>query len=330
MANTLRLTICSRLREVAQGMNRLVGGLSGIGHKISASLTEFTSGYAYAAKGKLVPLSNELRNAAERVLATDGRHTRFDLEELARRGPDTWTLPDRLPRTRSGEIVRGADLDGQNLWFWSGDVSKDVLHNAGDKIWGVSYPLAKEDIPYLRNLAKHHEGSIYTEYAGTKNIEPVYAASPWAATRDNRSPLFLHAEADRKTGLFHLKGDVQPYGTTNPHLSRNAGGETIVVEPEAFAKVVANDPSVRRALADRGPDDPIAMLSGDLGKSETAARFAGALQREDGFARDIYFANGTQIAWLARPSGWSGLSVQLASKELIGQSAAWTRYAPGS
>ncbi|WP_067464645.1 hypothetical protein [Nocardia amamiensis] len=292
-----------------------VDKLSGIGHVIGARLVECADKVAsVVGEKKLMPVSAELRGAAERHVAADMEGNR-----LIRRAPDDWTLPDGSPRPISGMPIRGTDLYGRELSFWTGDVSKDVLYGWGDVFWGVSYPLAGADIPYLRGMPLG-PGNVKFRYTHLTSSQAENRVTPWDSGDE---VFFVHAEADAKTGRFYIRADVEPFDRTNPEPE--PGGEVMALEPEMFARVVANDPDLRREVG-KHPASPIAVLSGGQSHGDVGGRFAAALQQEEGFLRDVYFANGTQIAWLKPPAGWESLSIQPPGGPTESLSAAWTRY----
>ncbi|MFQ6395042.1 hypothetical protein ACLMAJ_16445 [Nocardia sp. KC 131] len=295
------------------------GGLVGIGHVIGTRLSGATNKVSYfLAEGKLVPISSQLRQAAQEYIEKDS-HGKAIIQRT-----DLWTVPELPRKIIPGETpIWGTDpYTFRELALWPGDLSKEVLYDRQGEFIGLSYPLEREDIPHLRNLAEDGSPSKYShttfDSTGHSNMTNNPWITPWSA---EPGAFYIHAEANAETSTFHIRADLPTFDQMNQH----PGGEIIALEPEVLAKQVSTEPELRKAVA-RSPKSAIVMLSGDIGRHDMAARFAQSLQEEEGFRRDIYFSNGPQIVWLDPPTGWNPLSIQ--EKAEGGLRDGWTRYAP--
>ncbi|WP_280394560.1 hypothetical protein [Nocardia brasiliensis] len=291
------------------------GGCRGIGYTIGTRLLEAGSKVTYSLTNrKIVPIVSGLRRAAGEYVATDLRARHILLQK------DSWSVPEENPRPGFGEIVWGTRTeDMQRIAWWSDSVSQDILYTQRGRFFGLSYPLESWDRLHLHYMADNswradNGHDVFnsrlmstTGYGGLGN--------PW------RRALFLHAETNVDLGRFLVRADVP----TPRYLDRHPGGEILSIEPDIFAKMVANVPEFKSAV---GADEraAIVMLSGDVGRHQLAADFARALHNEEAFFRDIYFSNGSQVIWID-PAHYPTLGVQLARDE-HGHEANWTRFAP--
>lgn len=305
------------------------GGLQGIGRVIGSHLIDAADKVSYSlTERRLVPVTSEMRRAIGDLRDADG-----DVGGILP-GPDHWSIPESKPRplVAGEEPLTGTDVyTMKEVAFWPSDVSREVVHGGHGDFFGLAFPLEKDDIAHVRSLvddglSMNYEHTVFdmpTTGKGEYRVGNV--KNPWGV----RSPgILIHAEADEAKHLFNVRVDMQPFDYTNPH----PGGRAVGLEPEVLAKLVATDPEMRSQLALR-PKTDIVMLSGDVGRHEISARFARALHAQgDQFRRDVFFSNGSQVAWIDPPRDWRALSVHGEpagpGHDIESAARTWTRYRP--
>lgn len=295
-----------------------VNGLQGVGVALGRRLAEIGNTVAHdLSYHRLRRVSTELKRAVEEIAEKDNHLRTVVLRKEPL--PDLWTLPPD-PRPISGIPIRGTelragapeaaaatitDLYPRDLALFTGSLSKAELYY-GENLRVMAYPLEKEHIPALRQLAGGW-GSYYHTFHIERQATMISHASPqegpWQHYGSHRDVIYIHAQTNPELGKFFVKADVSPLDTTNLHLPSDPGGTTVALDPETFAEAVANEPALRAEVA-KDHAHPIVMLAGDAGRSDSdiASRFATALHGQEGFHnRDIYFGTSSQILWYRGP-----------------------------